>query len=182
MTGLGGTYNVAPTGFFWTIASGDIDLLRTYWQPSSGLQSLDLNGTTTGSIYQDFTFSSGGAWAISFDLSANPDLYIRGDGLGSGLKNVRVDFGTPGSMSTLGIWGVDSAPRTISDMQWVTITTPEVVVSDSLVYRLQFTSMVSGYSGPALDNIQILAIPEPGFAAFFCTAAIGCAMLHRRRN
>jgi len=176
---LAQNFSVAPAGFGWTIASGNLDLYSTYWQASSGNQSIDLNGSVACSIYQDFTFSSSQTWAISFDLSANPDAGTRGDGLGTGIKNMRVDFGTPGQMTTLGTYGVDAAPRSINNMQWVTFTTPEVLVSDSVVYRLQFTSIVSGVGGPALDNVQLQVVPEPSAVALLCSGLIGFFVLGR---
>jgi hypothetical protein len=174
---------VAPAGFGWTIATGNLDVLPSaYWQPSSGNQSIDLNGSTTGSIYQDFTFSSAGIWAVQFDLSANPDLVARGDGLATGLRSVRVDFGTPGLMTSLGTYSLDSAPRTIANMQWVTFTTPQVVVSGSVLYRLQSTSLNPGNGGNALDNVQLQIVPEPSAVAILCSGLIGCLFLHRRNG
>lgn len=153
---LGATYSTAPAGFGWTIASGDIDVVvSNYWQSSSGNQSMDLNGTTAASIYQDFMFSSAGTWAVQFDLSANPDLFAGGDGLGSGLKAVRVDFGVPGVMTHLGTYSLDSAPRTTTSMGWVPFMRPSVVVSNAVLYRLQFTSLAEGLGGPVLDNIAL---------------------------
>src|SRR5262245_43830490 len=71
-------YSKAPTGFGWTIAMGEVDVLTSdYWQPSSGNQSVELNGTTAASIYQDITFSNAGTWVVKFDMSANPDQSAR---------------------------------------------------------------------------------------------------------
>jgi hypothetical protein len=149
-------YSAAPVGFGWTITTGEVDVLTSdYWQPSSGNQSAELNGTTAASIYQDFTFSDAGTWTVKFDMSANPDLFARGDSSGSGFKTLRVDFGIPGLMTNLGTYSLDSAPRTVGDMRWVTITTPEVVVSNSVLYRLQFTSLTQGIAGPVLDNVVL---------------------------
>jgi len=149
-------YSAAPAGFGWTIATGEVNVLTSdYWQPSSGNQSIDLNGTTAASIYQDFTFSNAGTWTMKFDMSTNPDLFARGDGLGSGFKTWRVDFGIPGLMTNLGTYSLDPAPRTVGNMRWVTFTTPEVVVSNSVLYRLQITSLAQGNAGPALDNVVL---------------------------
>ena|SRR5436190_7580664 len=161
--GYATNFSVAPPGFAWTVVSNNIEVLRNdYWQPSSGLQSIDLNGATPSSIYQDFTFSSSGTWRLLFDLSANPDAITQGDGLGTGVKNMRVDFGVPGSLSSLGIFGVASDPRTVANMVWTSQIGGLVAVSDSVTYRLQFTSLVPGNGGAVLDNIRFELVPEPG--------------------
>lgn len=182
--GTGATFNstTAPTGFGWTIASGEIDLLgASYWQPASGTQSLDLSGYfLPGSIYQDFVFPSAGTWVIKFALSANPDFTWQGDGQGAGVKNLRVDFGIPGQMSSLGTFGVDADSRSIWDMNWVTITTPELLIPDVTTYRLQFTSLVPGAAGPALDRVELQIVPEPSVAGLLLVLAVGGAF-HQRR-
>ena len=182
LPGIGLTFSTPPAGFNWTVASGDIEVFTaSYWQPASGNQSVDMNGSTTGSIYQDFMFSSSQTWAISFALSANPDQGTRGDGNGTGIKNMRVDFGTPGSMTSLGIYGVDSTPRSINNMQYVTFTTPQILVSDSVLYRLQFTSLVAGNGGAVLDNVQLQVVPEPGTLALLCSGLTGLFVLRRHK-
>lgn len=170
-----------PSAFSWKVAAGEIDLLgSTYWQHASGQQSVDLNGLAPGSIYQDFTFSSSGTYVIKFALSANPDLDFQGDDLGTGIKNARVDFGTVGLLSPLGTYGVDAASRHIANMNYVTITTPAITVSDLTVYRLQFTSLVSGKGGAVLDNVRIEVVPEPGSATLFSLATIGIFAARRK--
>ena len=89
----GANYATPPEGFGWQLVPGtDFDLMRTYWQPSTGAQSLDLNGFTAGSIYQDFSFDYSGYWNISYDLSAAPS--------GPSSKTVQVDFGLAGGPLT----------------------------------------------------------------------------------
>lgn len=94
---------------------------------------------------------------------------------------MRVDFGPIGSLTTLGIYGVDSAPRSIGNMQYVTFTTPQLLVSDSVLYRLQFTSFVGGNAGAVLDNVQLQLVPEPSSAALLGSALMG-SFIFRRRN
>src|SRR3977135_1229617 len=44
----------------WSVGSGDIDVVGTnFWMAHSGIQSVDLNGWNTGSIYQDLPTNSG---------------------------------------------------------------------------------------------------------------------------
>jgi hypothetical protein len=148
--------NSAPVEFGWKIESGDVDLLTSdYWQASEGRQSLELNGGAQGSIYQDFTFSSSGRWVVRFDMSANPDQDFRGDGMGVGQRGLRVDFGVPGAVTNIGTYRLDAGPRTVIDMEWVSFVTRPVLVSTGVVYRLQFSSLDSGISGPALDNVEV---------------------------
>lgn len=186
LVGVGTSFDstTVPAGFGWTIASGDLDLLgASYWQPASGVQSLDLSGYfLPGSIYQDFIFPSAGTWVIKFSLSANPDYAWHGDSLGSGIKNLRVDFGVPGQMSTLGIFGVDADSRSIWDMKWVTITTPELLISDATAYRLQFTSLVPGAAGPALDHVELQIVPEPTAMTLLCIFAVSGALFYQRAS
>lgn len=176
------TAGSAPAPFGWQVAAGEIDLLGNgYWQHSHGQQSVDLNGLAPGAIYQDFTFDAAGAYVIKFDLSANPDLDFQGDDLGTGIKNARVDFGTPGLTSALGTYGVDAESRHITSMNYVTITTPAITVSDATIYRLQFTSLVSGKGGAVIDNVRIEAVPEPGAFSILALAAAGILVIRRNK-
>lgn len=154
-----------PAGFGWTVAAGSVDLVHTYWQPASGNQSLDLDGVAAGTIYQDFTFDTAGTWSIQFAMSANPDS--------SGDKTMQVSFGSPsGPLTTLGTYTLSSNGRTESNMQWVTMTTPSVTAQTGVLYRLEFTSLTPGAYGPALDNIQLVPVPEPS-----CLSVLACGVL-----
>jgi hypothetical protein len=162
--GMAAYYTSAPAGFLWTVVPGTgIDHVRTFWQASSGAQSVDLNGFSPGSIYQDFNFSTAGNWDVKFDLSANPDP---GE---AGIKTVRVDFGVAGGpLTTLGTFTSNSAGKTLSNMQWLTVTTPDFSVDTSTLYRLEFTSLTPGASGPAIDNVRAVVVPEPSSLALLC--------------
>ena len=57
----------------WTVASGNIDYIGTYWTASNGSRSLDLNGLVPGSISQTFSgLVAGQTYVVSFDLAGNP--------------------------------------------------------------------------------------------------------------
>ena len=165
-----------PAGFDWHVASGDIELIRTLWQPASGAQSIDLNGLSPATIYQDFTFAAGGQWVVMFAMSANPDS--------PDIKALNVSFGpSGGALTSLGNFVLSPGTRTYQDMQWVTQTTPSVNVQDSVVYRLQFTSLnpASNY-GPALDNVQLVQVPEPGTLSLLGVGVILVFRLARKKN
>jgi hypothetical protein len=161
----------APSGFGWTILpSTSIDIIGSYWQPSSGQQSIDLSGWGPGVIYQDFTFPSAGTWAVNFDMSVNP--------VAGGNRSVGVGFGlTSGSLSSVGSFVLNSAGRTLANMNWVDQTTATFTVDASSSYRLQFTALDGDASGVALDNITLVQVPEPGVASI---ALVGAAILFGR--
>src|SRR5262249_39635842 len=141
-------------------------------QASSGAQSIDLNGFSPGSIFQDFNFISSGAWTILFDLAGNPE--------GPGVKTVRVDFGeSDGPLTSLGTFTFDSTGHTRPNMGWITISTSELTVDASTTYRLQFTSLTPGATGPALDNVRLLLVPEPATGSLLA-AGVAVAWLFRR--
>ena len=177
------TSSPPPAAFGWQLASGALDLTAgTYWQPASGQQSLDLTGdwgSDPGVIYQDFTFSHGGNWAISFCMSANPDSPYPDFPTD---RTIEVDFGAAGgSLGSLGTWTVSAIGRTRANMNWVTFTTPTIAVQDSVVYRLEFSSLSPAPYGPVLDNVQLVSVPEPSLVALVGPGAIALMSLHRRR-
>ncbi|HTY88166.1 MAG TPA: PEP-CTERM sorting domain-containing protein [Candidatus Acidoferrum sp.] len=177
------TSSPPPASFGWQLASGALDLTAgTYWQPASGQQSLDMTGdwgSDPGVIYQDFTFSHAGAWAISFCLSANPDSPYPDFPTD---RTLQVSFGTPGgSLSSLGTWTVSAIGRTRANMNWVTFTTPTINVQDSVVYRLEFSSLSPAPYGPVLDNVQLVSVPEPTVVALTVLGAVALLSGRRRR-
>lgn len=149
-------YDPIPAGFGWTVAVNKaIDHVGSFWQPSSGQQSIDLSGFDPGAMYQDFTFPSGGTWTVKFDMSVNPAA--------GGNRSVGVEFGLAGgSLSSLGMFTLNSAGRTLANMNWVGQTTASFTVNASSTYRLQFVALDGDASGAALDNITLVQVPEPG--------------------
>src|SRR4051794_13237389 len=59
----------------WTVNSGSVDIIGTYWQPPiPGQGSLDLDGNSNGQISQALSgLISGQTYALTFALSGNPD-------------------------------------------------------------------------------------------------------------
>src|SRR3954469_16419976 len=55
----------------WTITSGNVDVV-TNQQPAEGTQSLDLNGTSPASIFQEFATTAGARYRLSFRYGNNP--------------------------------------------------------------------------------------------------------------
>ena len=128
----------------WTIDSGSIDWVGSYWQAADGSRSIDLNGNETGAISQTLTTTIGNTYVVTFSLSGNPD-------------------GPPtAKMLTVGATGAPTAPytfdtaaagNTLANMKWVEQTYSFLATSSSTV--LSFTSTIAGPWGPALDNVNV---------------------------
>src|SRR3954467_13498628 len=80
---VGGSFDTYAAGSGsltdWTITTGSIDHIGSYWQAASGNQSLDMNGTgspanaQTGTIEQTVHLGSGSIATVNFSLAGNPD-------------------------------------------------------------------------------------------------------------
>ena len=158
---------VAPSSFLgWTVASGGADIVdNSFYVPASGIQSLDLNSVVSGSIYQDVTTTPRQAYLVSFAFAANPlpdspsfpspaikQMEVRWDGI------------------VLGALSQNSTGHTATDVGWHDYTFNAVGTGAD---RLAFVSLTPGSAGPALDEIWIVAIPEPS-ACLLLMAAL-CA-------
>ena len=144
-TTVAGGDSTSITG--WTVGGGGVDYIGSYWIASDGVRSIDLSGGAPGSVSQTFATIAGRSYAVTFDLSANPDV-------GAGLKDLLV---SAGATSTLYQVGQAGYPLT-----W----TPTSFLFTALgsTSTLTFTSGANNSSwGPAIDNVaaSIVPVPEP---------------------
>jgi len=56
----------------WSIDSGSIDWIGSYWQAADGSRSLDLNGVEPGTISQTLATTVDNTYTVTFFLSGNP--------------------------------------------------------------------------------------------------------------
>lgn len=57
----------------WQVTAGTVDLIGAgYWQAAEGDQSVDLNGTTPGTVTQTFTTVPGVNYTVTYALAGNP--------------------------------------------------------------------------------------------------------------
>lgn len=56
----------------WTVDTGSVDWINTYWTGADGNHSLDLDGLAAGVIHQDVALGAG-EYALKFALAGNPD-------------------------------------------------------------------------------------------------------------
>ena len=143
-----GAYLTVPTGGTaidnWSVDSGNVDYVGSYWAASDGARSIDLNGSTAGTLSQSFATTPGATYKVTFDLSGNP---------ASGPADKALSVNATGGTSTAYHYDTSVEGNTLSDMKWqpqsYTFTAPSATTT------LSFASQTTGAYGPALDNVAI---------------------------
>ena len=164
----------------WTASSGNFELITSgHWQPHGGNQSIDLNGTAVGSIFQDIVTQAGAMYNLSFWMAGNP--------------------GTPENKTLNLLWNGGivgqftfvQAGRSTSAMGW-TLMGAGNLVATSTTTRLEFQSTSpNAFSGPALDDVSLTlvsappinsTVPEPSTYVMFATGLVALGGIARRRR
>ena|SRR2546421_5948490 len=135
-------YNAGQSFRTWTVASGSIDLIGTYWVSAHGAQSVDLDGSNAGTIYQDLSTISGTNYSLSFALAGNPVCAPT-------VKQMQVWWGST-LVATLSF---DTTGHSTTNMGWRYHTYK--VQATSAVTRLSFASLTQSACGPALDSVTV---------------------------
>jgi choice-of-anchor C domain-containing protein len=131
----------------WKVSSGSIDYISTFWQPSTGDRSLDMNGDRPGAIEQAFSTTPGTKYQVTFDLAGNPTA-------GPDPKVLRV--GAAGSFQD---FQFSTAGKSVTNMGWVSKSWEFTAIDTSTL--LQFSGANSLAAGPALDNVSVIALSDP---------------------
>ena len=130
----------------WSVDSGNIDWLpNTYWLPSDGIYSLDLNGISAGEISQTFDTVIGQDYIVLFDMSKNHVAPPT-----ASLTVSAANDSKPYTFSTQTVAGING------NMHW-TEESFSFTATDSTT-TLTFKSNTTGASGPALDNVRVNAV------------------------
>jgi len=125
----------------WTVESGSVDYIGTYWSASDGDRSLDLTGFNAGAVSQTFPTVVGHTYEVTFDLAGNP----AGP---PAVKTLEVDAG-----GTATSYNFDVTGHTLADMGWQQETFSFTATGTSTT--LTFTSLDNTFYGPALDNVAV---------------------------
>ena len=165
-----GTGNSSITG--WTVTAGSIDYIGSYWMAQDGSRSIDLAGTSLGTLTQTLTDTIvGQRYAVDFWVSKNPDggAATRTGTFSAGGQNFNFSYAVPNSRT---------------NMNWQ-LETFEFFASSTMT-DLSFAADASAGCcfGPALDNVSIDAVPEPATWAMMIGgfALVGGALRSARRR
>ena len=162
----------------WTVTTGNIDYVGTYWVPEDGERSVDLNGSGTqqgpaqpGGIAQTFDTMIGVPYTVSFWLAGNTD------GAPDTKAMTAAATGGPSTSYTF-----DIAGHSRSDMGWVQHQYNFTASAASTT--LEFRSTVSGPFGPALDNVSVApanaVVPEPATLVLLGAGLVLISFVSRR--
>lgn len=160
----------------WTVQSGSVDWIESYWQASQGTKSLDLAGYYQhGLILSDpFATQVGKTYRVSFDMAGNPDQPYA--------KSL-VSVATADQALASYIFTFDQSGNTKSNMGWVTKIFDFVAQYDSTqIIFGDFTNMATNPNeawGAALDNVSVEVLPEPATFALF-GAGLAVLLCYRR--
>jgi choice-of-anchor C domain-containing protein len=67
-------YGTGSTVGPWRVTQGNVDLTgANFWQTADGRQSLDLEGSESGTVEQRLPTRIGGCYTVTFALAGNPD-------------------------------------------------------------------------------------------------------------
>jgi len=128
----------------WTVDSGSVDWIGTYWPAAEGSMSIDLSGGEAGAISQTFDTTIGNTYTVTFALSGNP----AGD---PAIKTLDVSA-TGGTVSSY-TYDVTALGNDLTNMNWTTES--YTFLATSATTTLSFVSTTEGVFGPAIDNVAV---------------------------
>ncbi len=153
----------------WVVGGHSVDYIGSYWQPQDGARSVDLSGNAPGSLAQTFDTVNGVTYAVSFWLAGNPDG-------GPTVKPLSVDVGGGATNFFFDITGASRGA-----MNWVQKT--YLFTASGASTTLTLASNSGSAYGPALDNVSVVAVPEPAtWALMIGGLALAGAQMRRRKS
>ena len=177
-TQVGGSALLAPGSKaikFWTVGSGDVDLISSHWTASAGSNSVDLNGTDTGSISTNiFGLTLGRIYNVMFDMAGNPDG-------GTKTKQIQASVSSAGAVRPPKTFSTVQA-QSRSAMNWSTMVFR--FTASAPTQLLTFRSISGSAFGAAIDNVRIAVqpVPLPATAPLAFLWLAGLALLRRRKT
>jgi hypothetical protein len=145
----------------WRVFAGNVDVTGDgYWQAAAGHQTIELNGTTNGSILQAFRVSPSNLYRLSFRLAGDP--FFAGQ---VKLLVVQEQFDANGSYMTggpLGTYTFDTTGRSTTSMGFVKESVTFGLQSNAAYADIEFQSLTTNQNapwwGPVVDQVGLRSI------------------------
>ena len=134
-------------GTQWTLESGSVNCVGTFWQTADGSFLMELNGTDPGTIYQDLATQCGRNYTIRFAYAGDPAPMGE---CAPGIKTFNVSW----DGTQIGSLQFDTTGKDFNHMGWQYYHA-DVTASGNLT-RLRFQSTTQGQCGPALDDVRVI--------------------------
>ncbi|WP_428308464.1 DUF642 domain-containing protein [Lacipirellula sp.] len=164
-----GTPSTAITG--WHVSAGSIDLITSgsiLGSAHSGLQMIDINGSSSGRVEQSFATVPGNTYRLALFYSNNPNPAFALPIYSASVSVV----GTTQLLNAL----VAHAGATELQMNWMRFANS--FTADSTTTKLVLSSAHGGFNGIYFDSVSV--IPEPAVGIIIAPAAFA-ALSHSRR-
>ncbi len=163
----------------WTVSAGNVDWINGYWLGSSllpGDHSVDLSGNNAqGTIQQLISgLVFGQQYSLTFDTALNPDHNDLPQSLAWTL-------GASQGSTAFGVFDPNIAwSPNVFTFLWLEASTTAMLVFESTVPG----GTINCCFGPALDNVELNAIPLPAALPLFAAGvgAMGYFSSRRRRK
>lgn len=160
----------------WEVLNGSVDWVQNYWNSSDGSRSLDMSGSSQGTIAK-FVFGTvaNQTYKVSFDMAGNPD----------GSPTIKTLQATVAPSFGIYTFTFDTNGKTRDNMGWE--TKEFYFIAENIWTALSFGDLSIGVNGEkwygaALDNINIAPVPEPGTLLLLGSGLAGVAWFARRRK
>lgn len=161
----------------WTVASGSVDWIGTYWQapPVLGGNSIDLDGNSVGSISQTIAdLTVGDHYVLSFALSGNPD------NIAVNPKTLTVTE-TGDVSSSKNFSYLVTGSNTEANMNWASESFAFTASASTTTIIFQSTDTPSSNPyGPVIGAVSLT--PEPGFYGLLALGLSGVFFVLIRRK
>lgn len=164
----------------WTQLGGGVDVTHNNYEvqftagAQNGVQFLDMNqaAASVGGVYQTVNVSVGITYQLSlYAASWRPDAY--------GTLIYSLIDPTNSAVLATSTFTVNQVDTGTNGTAWTALTLWATATSSTL--RVQIEQSASSTAGLAVDNVALVAVPEPADAALvFGAAALGGMSLGRR--